>query len=323
MTDYEFFISKTPDELKEAFTNKSAGLLNIPRSRKLLQKMFNLTEDSRLKSYKHIAHQYTIVLKFDLFGEKDLLTEIRYVYNSYNIYVDFNLYYDCASYDNDSVSYCIYKFKDFNNRNQSYWYKIDNIRKLKLSEIISRVSKKRKDLQICLDMAKVWFISTDIPKIIKDEDIFGKSEVLTFNLAVDILKNVSTKYTLLDIVKLVLSSKYLKISDDKLLSLLNYYCSGYYYNGYYSESGSCLPDNFKYPSEYEVDYLLSRYNLAKKEFSDIEKANREFYIVVDNFRKTISEKYGVSENLINEKCFDMKNDILKRLKCIDERFNDF
>ena len=63
MTDYEFFISKTPDELKEAFTNKSAGLLNIPRSRKLLQKMFNLTEDSRLKSYKHIAHQYTIVLK--------------------------------------------------------------------------------------------------------------------------------------------------------------------------------------------------------------------------------------------------------------------
>ena len=86
-------------------------------------------------------------------------------------------------------------------------------------------------------MAKVWFISADIPEIIKNEDIFGKSEVLAFNLVVDILKNVSTKYTLLDIVKLVLSRKYLKIRDDKLLSLLNYCCSGYYH-GYLSRMES-------------------------------------------------------------------------------------
>ena len=52
----------------------------------------------------------------------------------------------------------------------------------------------------------------------------------------------------------------------------------------------------------------------KKEVDPLEKANREFYFVLDNFRQQLSEKYGVPENLINENCFDIRKDKLKKYK---------
>ena len=303
MTDYEFFVSNSPLELGKLFKDKTSGVINVPRSRKALQKRFSLTEDPRLKSFS-LSHSGTVTIKLDIFG--DSVIQIDYCYNQ-NTFTYLNL--------NNVI--CIYEFKDIRNYNNIYISKVDKIRNnTKLSYIIYNIQSKRSELQPFLDTVKIWFTSVDVSELVKSEDPFGSSsKILHFQVIVDILKNISPKYTLKDIVKLTLCFKYLYIGDSNILTLLGSFFDYDYYCIYYS-------DSFKYPSEKDIDNLLEKYDKFRKEVDSLEKANREFYLVLENFRQQLSEKYGVPENLISEKCFDIRKDKLKNIKCINEQLNN-
>ena len=298
MTDYEFFVSNSPLELGELFKDKISGVINVPRSRKSLQKRFSLTEDPRLKSFS-LTYINIVTIKLDIFG--DSVIQIEYCYDQ-NIFT--------YLFDENFIS--IYEFKDIRNYKNTYISKVDEIRGYtKLSSIIYNLQSKRSELQPFLDTVKIWFTSVDVSELAKSEDPFGSfSKILPFQVIVDILKNISSKYTLKDIVKLTFCSKYLCIEDYNMKILLR--CSSDYFS-----------DNFKYPSEKDIDDLLEKYDKFRKEADSLEKANRAFYLVLDNFRHQLSEKYGVPENLISEKCFDIRKDKLKNIKCINERLNDF
>ena len=301
MTDYEFFVSNSPLELGELFKDKISGVINVPRSRKSLQKRFSLTEDPRLKSFSLTYYSiYSIVtIKLDIFG--DSVIKIEYC-SDQNIF----------TYLFNEIFISIYEFKDIRNYKNTYISKVDKIRDdTKLLSIIYNLQSKRSELQPFLDTVKIWFTSVDVSELVKSEDPFGSfSKILPFRVIVNILKNISSKYTLKDIVKLTVYSKYLCIEDYNMKTLL--VCSsGYFF------------DNFKYPSEKDIDNLLEKYDKLRKEVDSLEKANRAFYLVLDNFRQQLSEKYGVPENLISEKCFDIRKDKLKNIKCINERLNDF
>ena len=310
MTDYEFFVSKSPLELGKLFKDKTSGVINVPRSRKFLQKRFSLTKDPRLKSFS-ITLNYTVTIKLDIFG--DSVIQIDYCYDQ-NIFT-----YLIHDNKNFIGFYCIYEFKDIRNYNNFYISKVDKIRNdTKLSYIIYNLQSKRSELQPLLDTVKIWFTSVDVSELVKSENPFGSfSKTLDFQIIVDILKNISPKYTLKDIVKLTLCFKYLCIEDYNILALLGGF-SNFSYDDciYFSYS-------FKYPSEKDIDSLLEKYDKLRKEIDSLEKANREFYLVLDNFRHQLSEKYGVPENLISENCFDVQKDKLKNIKCINERLNDF
>lgn len=310
MTDYEFFVSNSPLELRKLFKDKTTGVINIPRSRKSLQKRFSLTEDPRLKSfYPTYGDMFTVEL--DIFG--DSIIQVDYYFNQ-NIFT-----YSYLIYPNSNLigSYCIYEFKDIRNYRNIYLAKVDKISNdTKLSYIISSLQSKRSELQVFLDIVRIWFTSEDISELVKSEDPFGSfSKVLHFQIIVDILKNISPKYTLKDIVKLCLCFKYLHIEDGNMKTLLGCSFDTGYYDIYFSE-------DFKYPSEKDIDNLLEKYDKFRKEADSLEKANREFYFVLDNFRQQISEKYGVPENLIRENCFNIRKDKLKNIKCINERLNN-
>lgn len=303
MTDYEFFVSNSPLELGKLFKDKTSGVINVPRSRKALQKRFNLTEDPRLKSFS-LSHSGTVTIKLDIFG--DSVIQIDYYYQNTFTYLNLN----------NVIG--IYEFKDIRNYNNIYISKVDKIRNdTKLSYIIYNLQSKRSELQPFLDTVKIWFTSMDVSELVKSEDPFGSfSKILLFQVIVDILKNISPKYTLKDIVKLTLCFKYLCIGDSNILTLLGSSFDYDYYNCMY------FSDSFKYPSEKDIDNLLEKYDKFRKEADSLEKANREFYLVLENFRQQLSEKYGVPENLISEKCFDIRKDKLKNIKCINEQLNN-
>lgn len=298
MTDYEFFVSNSPLELGKLFKDKTSGVINVPRSRKSLQKRFSLTEDPRLKSFS-LTYVNIVIIKLDIFG--DSVIQIEYCYDQ-NIFI----------YLFNEISISIYEFKDIRNYKNIYTSKVDKISgDTKLSSIIYNLQSKRSELQPFLDTVKIWFTSVDVSELVKSEDPFGSfSKILPFQVIVDILKNISPKYTLKDIVKLSLCSKYLCIEDYNMKTLLRSFFD------YFS-------DSFKYPSEKDIDNLLEKYDKFRKEADSLEKANRAFYLVLDNFRHQLSEKYSIPENLINEKCFDIRKDKLKNIKCINERLNDF
>ena len=78
MTDYEFFVSNSPLELGKLFKDKTSGVINVPRSRKSLQKRFSLTEDPRLKSFS-LTYINIVTIKLDIFG--DSVIKIEYCYD--------------------------------------------------------------------------------------------------------------------------------------------------------------------------------------------------------------------------------------------------
>lgn len=307
MTDYEFFVSNSPLELGELFKDKTTGKINVPRSRKSLQKRFKLTEDPRLKSFSQ-TYSDMFAIKLDVFGDSVIQVDYYYNQNTFSYLTNSN--------QSNIDYYCIYEFKDIRNHRNIYLSKVDKISNdTKLSYIISNLQSKRSELQIFLDTVKIWFTSEDISELAKSEDPFGScSKILSFQIIVDILKNISSKYTLKDIVKLCLCFKYFRIEDNNMRTLLRYSFDIYYYK--------CFQENFKYPSEKDIDNLLEKYDKFKKKADSLEKANREFYFVLDNFRKQLSEKYDVPENLISEDYFDIQKDKLKNIKCINERLND-
>lgn len=305
MTDYEFFVSNSPLELGKLFKDKTSGVINVPRSRKSLQKRFSLTEDPRLKSFSLLTYINIVKIKLDIFG--DSVIQIEYCYDQNSFIYLFN-----------EIFISIYEFKDIRNYKNAYISKVDKISDdTKLSYIIYNLQSKRSELQHFLDTVKIWFTSVDVSELVKSEDPFGSfSKILPFQVIVDILKNISPKYTLKDIVKLTFCFKYLCIEDYNIKTLLKSFFNYGYDSVYFS-------DSFKYPSEKDIDNLLEKYDKFRKEVDSLEKANRAFYLVLDNFRHQLSEKYGVPENLINEKCFDIRKDKLKNIKCINERLNDF
>ena len=79
MTDYEFFVSNSPIELGKLFKDKTSGVINVPRSRKSLQKRFSLTKDPRLKSFSLIFGGI-VTIKLDIFGD-DSVIQIDYCYD--------------------------------------------------------------------------------------------------------------------------------------------------------------------------------------------------------------------------------------------------
>lgn len=311
MTDYEFFVSNSPLELGELFKDKTSGVINVPRSRKSLQKRFSLTKDPRLKSIS-LIFSGIVTIKLDIFGD-DSVIQIDYCYdqNTFNYLIHDN--------ENFIGFYHICEFKDIRNNSNVYISKVDKIRNdTKLSYIIYNLQSKHSELQPFLDTVKIWFTSVDVSELLKSEDPFGSfSKILDFQVIVDILKNISPKYTLKDIVKLTLCFKYLCIEDSNIKTLRGDFFDYDYFNCIY------FPDGFKYPSEKDIDNLLEKYDELRKEVDSLEKANRAFYLVLDNFRQRLSEKYGVPENLINERYFDIRKDKLKNIKCINERLSGF
>ena len=102
MTDYEFFVSNSPLELGELFKDKTSGVINVPRSRKSLQKRFSLTKDPILKSFS-ITLNYTVTIKLDIFGDSVTQIQIDYCYDQNTFAYLIN---------SDKIFISIYEFKD-------------------------------------------------------------------------------------------------------------------------------------------------------------------------------------------------------------------